>query len=252
MDPVAQGRSSRESLGQVPSHLFHLADGNGRGHFGGHRLDERSDGCEQRRCAEQRRSRQLNWIDAERVARREQRGARQPARVADVVTYLDTTAQLRIYLSESYQIENNSHGGAGQASAGDSGGQAATLSKLGPALEFGGSSNPEQEAQEEVRIKAEQDRWIEAVTQAAEPVFTHTKRILQEAHVPAHAVETQIVDAVSTQDLIQDILEAAQAGNFGTVVVGRESLHGFRALFTSHVGDALIRQAHGLTVWVVE
>ena len=66
------------------------------------------------------------------------------------------------------------------------------------------------------------------------------------------AVETRIVDTVSTQDLIQDILEAAQTGNFGTVVVGRESLHGFRALFTSHVGDALIRQAHGLTVWVVE
>jgi len=119
-------------------------------------------------------------------------------------------------------------------------------------LEFGGSSNPEQEATEEAHIKAEQTRWIEAVTQAAEPVFTHTKRILQEAHVPAQAVETQIVDTVSTQDLIQDILEAAQAGNFGTVVVGRESLHGFKALFTSHVGDALIRQAHGLTVWVVE
>ena len=119
-------------------------------------------------------------------------------------------------------------------------------------LEFGGSSNPEQEAQEEARIKAEQDRWIEAVTQAAEPVFTHTKRLLQEAHVPAHVVETQIVDTVNTQDLIEDILETAQTGHCGTVVVGRESLHGFRALITSHVGDALIRQAHGLTVWVVE
>jgi len=119
-------------------------------------------------------------------------------------------------------------------------------------LEFGGSSNLEHEAQEEARIKAEQARWIEAVTQATEPIFTRAKRMLQEAHVPAHAVETQIVDTVNTQDLIQDILDTAQKGNFGTVVVGRESLHGFKALFTSHVGDALIRQAHGLTVWVVE
>jgi K+-sensing histidine kinase KdpD len=119
-------------------------------------------------------------------------------------------------------------------------------------LEFGGSSNLEQEAKEEARIKAEQARWIEAVTQATEPIFTRAKGILQEAHVPAHAVETQIVDTVNTQDLIQDILDTAQTGNFGTVVVGRESLHGFKALFTSHVGDALIRQAHGLTVWVVE
>jgi hypothetical protein len=119
-------------------------------------------------------------------------------------------------------------------------------------LEFGGSSNPEQEAKEEACIKAEQARWIETVTQTTEPIFTRAKRILQEAHVPAHAVETQIVDTVNTQDLIQDILETAQTGNFGTVVVGRESLHGFKALFTSHVGAALIRQAHGLTVWVVE
>ena len=112
--------------------------------------------------------------------------------------------------------------------------------------------NPEQEAQEEARIKAEQARWLAAVTQATEPVFTRAKRILQEAHVPAHVVETQIVDTVNTQDLIEDILETAQTGHCGTVVVGRESLHGFKALFTSHVGDALIRQAHGLTVWVVE
>src|SRR5215510_12043287 len=119
-------------------------------------------------------------------------------------------------------------------------------------LELGGTSNPEHEAQEEARIKAEQARWIEAVTQATEPIFTRAKRILQEAHVPTHAVETQIVDTVNTQDLVQDILDTAQKGNFGTVVVGRESLHGFKALFTSHVGDALIRQAQGLTVWVVE
>jgi nucleotide-binding universal stress UspA family protein len=119
-------------------------------------------------------------------------------------------------------------------------------------LEFGGSSDPQQEEQEEARIKAEQARWIEAVTQAAEPVFTRAKRLLQEANVPAHTVETQIVDTVNTQDLVQDILEAAQRSNCGTVVVGRESFHGFKALFTSHVGDALIRQAQGLTVWVVE
>src|SRR5215471_9931038 len=119
-------------------------------------------------------------------------------------------------------------------------------------LEFGGSSDPKQEEQEETRLKAEQTHWAEAATQAAEPIFTRAQRILQEAHVPVHAVETQLVDTVNTQDLVQDILETAQRGNFGTVVVGRESFHGFKALFTSHVGDALIRQAYGLTVWVVE
>ena len=64
-------------------------------------------------------------------------------------------------------------------------------------LEFGGSSDPQQEEQEEARLKAEQARWIEAVTQAAEPIFTRAQRILQEANVPAHALETQIVDTVN-------------------------------------------------------
>jgi hypothetical protein len=119
-------------------------------------------------------------------------------------------------------------------------------------LEFGGSSDPQQEEREEARIHAEQARWIEAVTQAAEPVFTRARDILQEAHVPADVVETQIMDTVNTQDTVLDILEAARTRHCGTVVVGRESLHGLKALVTSHVGDTLIRQAHDLTVWVVE
>jgi nucleotide-binding universal stress UspA family protein len=119
-------------------------------------------------------------------------------------------------------------------------------------LEFGGASDPQQEEQAEACIHTEQARWLEAVGQAAEPVFTRAKGILHEAHVPADAVDTQIVDTVNTQDTVLDILEAARAQQWGTVVVGRESFHGLKALVTSHVGDTLIRQAQGLTVWVVE
>lgn len=54
------------------------------------------------------------------------------------------------------------------------------------------------------------------------------------------------------QDLVLDLLESARTLNCGTVVVGRESFHGLKALVTPHVGDTLIRQSHGLTVWVVE
>jgi K+-sensing histidine kinase KdpD len=57
---------------------------------------------------------------------------------------------------------------------------------------------------------------------------------------------------VNTQDTVLDILEAARARHYGTVVVGRESFRGLKALLTSHVGDTLMRQAHDLTVLVVE
>jgi nucleotide-binding universal stress UspA family protein len=119
-------------------------------------------------------------------------------------------------------------------------------------LEFGGSEDPQQEEREEACIKAEQDRWLEAVAQAAEPVFTRAKHILHEARVPEDAVQTQIVDTVNTQDTVLDILEAAHARHCGTVVVGRKSYHGLTALVTSHVSDEVIRQGQDLAVWVVE
>jgi nucleotide-binding universal stress UspA family protein len=119
-------------------------------------------------------------------------------------------------------------------------------------LEFGGSEDPQQEEREEASIKTEQARWIEAVAQAAEPVFARAKHILHEARVPEDAVETQIVDTVNTQDTVLDILDTAHARHCGTVVVGRESYHGLKALLTSHVSDELISQGEGLAVWVVE
>jgi nucleotide-binding universal stress UspA family protein len=119
-------------------------------------------------------------------------------------------------------------------------------------LEFGGSEDPQQEEREEACIKTEQARWIEAVAQAAEPVFARAKHILHEARVPEDTVETQVVDTVNTQDTVFDILETAHARHCGTVVVGRKSYHGLKALVTSHVSDELISQGEGLAVWVVE
>lgn len=119
-------------------------------------------------------------------------------------------------------------------------------------LEFGGAEDPQREEQEEACLKADQARWIEAVRQAAEPVFTRAKQILHAAHVPEEAVETQIVDTVNTEDTVLDILETAHARHCGTVVVGRKTYHGLKALVTSHVSDELISKGEGLAIWVVE
>jgi nucleotide-binding universal stress UspA family protein len=119
-------------------------------------------------------------------------------------------------------------------------------------LEFGGSSDPQHEAREEARIHAEQARWLETVRQAAAPVFTRAQRLLHEAGVPADAVETQMTATVNPQDIVLDMLEAARAQQCGTVVVGREAVPGLRARWTAPLSERLMRQAHDLTVWVVE
>jgi hypothetical protein len=119
-------------------------------------------------------------------------------------------------------------------------------------LEFGGSEELQQEEQEEACLKAQQADWVEAVAQAAEPVFTRAKHILHEARVREDTVETQIVDTVNTQDIVLNILETAHARRCGTVVVGRKSYQGLKALLTSHVSDELLSQGEDLAIWVVE
>ena len=119
-------------------------------------------------------------------------------------------------------------------------------------LEFGGSGDSQHEEREEMHLHTAQARWSEAAAQAAEPVFTRAKQILHAAHVPADAVETQIVDTVNTQDIVLDILETAHARHCGTVVAGRQARHGLKALLTSHVSDALISQGESLAIWVVQ
>jgi len=53
-------------------------------------------------------------------------------------------------------------------------------------------------AQSVVGIYDTMARAEEAVTRAAESVFTRARRILYEAHVPVDAVETQMTDTVHT------------------------------------------------------
>jgi nucleotide-binding universal stress UspA family protein len=94
--------------------------------------------------------------------------------------------------------------------------------------------------------------WLRAAAQQAEPIFARAKTILRDAGVPAAAVETEIVAPVSGEAIVTDILEVARTRQCGTVVVGREAFHGLQALFTHHIGDALVRQGQGLSIWVTE
>jgi K+-sensing histidine kinase KdpD len=93
---------------------------------------------------------------------------------------------------------------------------------------------------------------VATAEQAAAPIFAHATAILQEAGVPAQVVEMQISTSIGGQDVVPEILAAARAGQHGTFVVGREAFSWLQERFHHHVGDELIRQGQGLTIWVVE
>jgi nucleotide-binding universal stress UspA family protein len=119
-------------------------------------------------------------------------------------------------------------------------------------LEFGGSENPEVEAQKEAELRKEQAEWLDRAKQADQPMLEQAVSILRQARIPARAVDTQFATSISGQDLITNILEAAKADNCATIVVGRELFTGLQRVFEHHVADELIRRGHGYTIWVVE
>ena len=118
-------------------------------------------------------------------------------------------------------------------------------------LEFGGAEDPAQEHRGEAQLKAAQDRWVEEVRQAVQPVFSKAQSILHAAEIPAAAVKTHLAIRVNNESLESSIVEEAHAHQCETVVVGRESFSWVEELVQEHLAEKLIERAHDLTLWVV-
>lgn len=119
-------------------------------------------------------------------------------------------------------------------------------------LEHGGSEDPQEEQCLEAELDAAQAAWRQHMTQAAQPVFTKARAILQEANIPEQAIETQIYTPVPGQDLTTAIVDVAHDTASGTVVVGRSSFSWLRELLQPHVADKLSQEEHAFKLWVVE
>lgn len=120
-------------------------------------------------------------------------------------------------------------------------------------LEFGGSEDPQREEKKETNLHEDRAQWELKAEKAAHSLFSQAISCLREVGIPDSAVHTHFVTASSeSQEVVNGILEAARMYQCGTVVVGRKSFFHFRELFSTHVGDTLIRRGQGLAVWVVE
>jgi nucleotide-binding universal stress UspA family protein len=127
------------------------------------------------------------------------------------------------------------------------------LGPLPPELgEFGGSEDPQREEELEKELKDKRGQWIERSKTKALPVLKKAKSIFKKARLPAKAVDTEFWIDVNSKGLAGDILDAGRLNKCNTVVVGRKSFSWLKEIFSHHVADELIREAHDLTVWVVE
>jgi nucleotide-binding universal stress UspA family protein len=116
-------------------------------------------------------------------------------------------------------------------------------------LEFGGSENPQVKDNSEAELAKSRLDFLEDLAQA---VFAQAQAILDHAGVPASAVNTHFLTTVNGEDVIQNLLEAAQTNACDTIVVGRQSHSWLRELVQPHLADELLRKGAGFTIWVVE
>ena len=127
------------------------------------------------------------------------------------------------------------------------------LPPLPPQLrEFQGAENPniERELDREMRVSSQ--RWTREAENAAQPVFENAISILTRAGVPPNSIRRIVRQLVNHEDLTDDILKLAEENSCQTIVVGRSSFPWFKETFHRHLADKLVREATGVTVWVVK
>jgi nucleotide-binding universal stress UspA family protein len=116
-------------------------------------------------------------------------------------------------------------------------------------LEHGGSENPMLEGELQSRLRNDQTQWIRAQQEAECPYLLHARDVLGKTGFPLDRVDLKFGHE---DNLAQNILEEAHAGGYNTIVVGRYGTSKARRLFGGGVTDQLLREASGLTVWIVE
>jgi nucleotide-binding universal stress UspA family protein len=115
--------------------------------------------------------------------------------------------------------------------------------------EFGGSENPQVKDNSEAELAKSRLDFLKDLAQA---VFAQAQAILDHAGVPASAVNTHFLTTVNGEDVIQNLLEAAQTIGCDTIAVGRQSHSWLRELIQHHIADELVRRGEGVTIWVIE
>jgi nucleotide-binding universal stress UspA family protein len=119
-------------------------------------------------------------------------------------------------------------------------------------LEFGGAEDPQIEQRLSGELRQNQARWVETAKRNAQSLLDKALAIFREGGFPQDQVSTTFSLPIHRPDVAQEILEAAQAWNCGTLVVGRHTRSWIMEMRSVHVGEELARKGQGFAIWVVE
>lgn len=115
-------------------------------------------------------------------------------------------------------------------------------------LEHGGSENPVIEEELSKQLRKEQEEWVRVEGQVEYPILVKALETLGKAGFP---IERVTMKFGHERDIAKNILDEAQRGGYTTIVLSRHGCGGIKRLFGGGITDQLLRDAAGLTLWVV-
>ena len=98
--------------------------------------------------------------------------------------------------------------------------------------------------------KGDEEQWQEFEQKRMEPLINESKQCLVNAGFPFNQICCEVIrNKVSRAS---GVVERANEGNFGTIIIGRRGLTIVKEFFLGRVGKKIFQLAGDLTVWVVQ
>jgi len=120
-------------------------------------------------------------------------------------------------------------------------------------LEHGGAEEPEREMSKDERLRARRRAWEREIEEKeTAPLMEEARRILKSAGIPGSAIEMEWRGSIDQMHVARKCIETAREKGCRTIALGRDNQPWYEELFHSHAGDRVVRDAEGLTVWIVE
>jgi nucleotide-binding universal stress UspA family protein len=118
--------------------------------------------------------------------------------------------------------------------------------------EWGGSEDPKIEDKvSEERAREYQSMQQEAI-EKGRALLQPLQGILAEKRINDVCQLVEFEEPLTPKTIASHLIKTAEEKNYDTVVVGRKSWSGLKALFANHVGEELLRLGEGVTICVVK
>ena len=116
-------------------------------------------------------------------------------------------------------------------------------------LEHGGSEDPRAEVRLAEELQQDQETWVRAQSMIEYPILLNALELFGKTGFPLDRVTLKFGHE---DDIAHTILDEASNGGYETIVVTRHGSNGIKRFFCGGITDRLLRETHGVTLWVVE